>query len=44
MANGKLLAARRPLLRLVPRRGYHDESFGFRKPRQYVFPDCMSRL
>ena len=22
------------------RRGYHDESFGFRKPREYVFPDC----
>ncbi|PPR00571.1 hypothetical protein CVT24_005456 [Panaeolus cyanescens] len=21
------------------RRDYHDESFGFRKPRQYVFPD-----
>ncbi|KAF5310667.1 hypothetical protein D9619_007724 [Psilocybe cf. subviscida] len=21
------------------RRGYHDESFGFRKPRDYVFPD-----
>lgn len=21
------------------RRGYHDESFGFRKPREYVFPD-----
>ena len=22
------------------RRGYHDDSFGFRKPREYVFPDC----
>jgi hypothetical protein len=21
-------------------RNYHDESFGFRKPRQFVFPDC----
>ncbi|KAF9479328.1 dehydrogenase E1 and transketolase domain-containing protein 1 [Pholiota conissans] len=21
------------------RRGYHDESFGFRKPRDYIFPD-----
>ena len=24
------------------RRAYHDESFGFRKPRQFAMPDCMS--
>ena len=24
----------------VNRRQYHDESFGFRKRREYVFPDC----
>jgi probable 2-oxoglutarate dehydrogenase E1 component DHKTD1 len=23
-------------------RCYHDESFGYRKPREYVFPDCSS--
>ena len=23
-------------------RHYHDESFGYRKPREYVFPDCLS--
>lgn len=23
-------------------RHYHDESFGYRKPREYAFPDCLS--
>ena len=29
---------------LLTRREYHDESFGFRKPREYVFPDCVLHL
>lgn len=24
------------------KRGYHDESFGYRPPPRYVFPDCES--
>ena len=33
-------------LRTVPatRREYHDKSFGFRKPREYAFPDCEFQL
>ncbi len=26
---------------LITRRKYHDESFGFRKRQEYVFPDCV---
>ena len=29
---------------LVARRSYHDESFGFRKPRGFQLPDCASSL
>ncbi|TFK38288.1 Transketolase, pyrimidine binding domain-containing protein [Crucibulum laeve] len=25
--------------RLLSKRSYHDESFGFRKPKEYIFPD-----
>ena len=28
-----------PVLRAATRREYHDKSFGFRKPREYAFPD-----
>lgn len=31
-----------PTITMTRRRDYHDESFGFRKPRQYEFPDCES--
>jgi len=24
------------------RRAYHNESFGFRRPRQFTMPDCAS--
>ena len=29
---------------LATRREYHDKSFGFRKPREYTFPDCELNL
>lgn len=32
--------ASRFLPAVVHSRGYHDESFGFRKPREYALPDC----
>ncbi|KAJ6475095.1 thiamine diphosphate-binding protein [Mycena vitilis] len=34
-----MLRPKRALLRTVQYRRYHDESFGFRKPREFVFPD-----
>jgi hypothetical protein len=41
------LVHRRMLLRrfrqnLLPAQSYHDESFGFRKPRSFLLPDCES--
>ncbi|KDR79783.1 hypothetical protein GALMADRAFT_241860 [Galerina marginata CBS 339.88] len=38
--NGCMHPGRAPTL--VTRRMYHDESFGFRKPQGYVFPDYTS--
>jgi hypothetical protein len=31
-------------LRVVVARSYHDESFGFRKPRAFTLPDCELTL
>jgi hypothetical protein len=30
--------------KLAVARGYHDESFGFRKPRVFTLPDCELTL
>ncbi|KJA23080.1 hypothetical protein HYPSUDRAFT_40201 [Hypholoma sublateritium FD-334 SS-4] len=39
VVSGYRRSAVRTFQPLQARRGYHDESFGFRKPREYVFPD-----
>lgn len=36
------IKARRGLVQAIRGRGYHDESFGFRKPRAFSLPDCTS--
>lgn len=37
---GRQTAGAAPLGRVAGIRLYHDESFGFRKPREFVVPDC----
>ena len=29
---------------LIVRRKYHDESFGFRKAREFIIPDCAYNI